>query len=160
MSNRAPLSKAPEKLLVSACLVGMHCRYDGCAAKDEARAAFSSLLAKLDCAPELVAFCPEEAGGLGTPRPPAWIESKGADAVLRGEDRVVTESGADVTAAFVRGAEAARHLAEERGITHAILKEHSPSCGVTSTSIGGTRSQGTGLTAQLLLDAGLSVSGA
>jgi len=137
----------------------MHCRYDGCAAKGEARAAFSALLAKFGGTPELVAFCPEEAGGLDTPRPPAWIESKGADAVLRSEDRVVTEAGADVTAAFVRGAEAARDLAEKQGITHAILKQHSPSCGVTSTSIGGARTQGPGLTAQLLLDAGLTLDG-
>jgi len=138
----------------------MHCRYDGCAAKDEARAAFSALLKKRGGAPELVAFCPEEAGGLDTPRPPAWIEGTSAAAVLLGEGRVVTEAEVDVTAGFVRGAEAARDLAHELGITHAILKQHSPSCGVTSTSIGGARTPGPGLTAQLLLDAGLTLEGA
>ena len=138
----------------------MQCRYDGCAAKDAARAAFAALLDKRGGAPQLLAFCPEEAGGLDTPRPPAWIESRSASAVLQGEDRILTEAGADVTVAFVRGAQAALVAAQENGVTHAILKQHSPSCGVTSTSIGGARTPGPGLTAQLLLDAGLTLDGA
>ena len=77
-----------------------------------------------------VPFCPEEEGGLGTPRPPAWIESGSAAQVLDGESRVVTEAGADVTGGFVRGAEAALETCQEHGIRRAYLKARSPSCGV------------------------------
>ena len=152
------MTSSPRPVLVSACLVGQSCRYDGRCAKNEARADLAAALAALGPR-ELVAFCPEEAGGLATPRPPAWIESESAAAVLAGDDRLVTEAGDDVTAAFVAGATAALELARERGIERALLKEHSPSCGVTSTSIGAQRRPGPGITTRLLLDAGISVEG-
>ncbi|MDF1800913.1 MAG: DUF523 domain-containing protein [Planctomycetota bacterium] len=149
---------SPEPVLVSACLLGLACRFDACAAKDTARAGLAAALAELGDI-EVVGFCPEQAGGLATPRPPAWIEADSAAAVLRGEDRVVTEAGADVTAAFVNGAEAALAVAKERGIRRAILKERSPSCGVARTHVDGALAEGPGVTAQLLGDAGLSVRG-
>jgi uncharacterized protein YbbK (DUF523 family) len=138
--------------------MGQRCRYDGECAKDEARAGLAAALAALGPR-ELIAFCPEEAGGLPTPRPPAWIEAQNAAAVLAGGARLVTEAGDDVTVAFVAGAKATLELARARGVEHALLKEHSPSCGVASTSVGAERRPGPGVTAQLLLDAGLSVKG-
>ncbi|MCI0547906.1 MAG: DUF523 domain-containing protein, partial [Candidatus Rokubacteria bacterium] len=85
------MADEPEPVLVSACLLGRSCRYDGSHNKD---GALERELAARGCAP--VPFCPEEAGGLGTPRPPAWIERGGAEAVLAGETRVVTDAGRDV----------------------------------------------------------------
>ncbi|MCA9002918.1 MAG: DUF523 domain-containing protein, partial [Planctomycetes bacterium] len=87
------------RVLVSACLLGQACRYDGRSKHDgdlEAELRERGLVA--------VPFCPEERGGLPTPRPKAWIESQGAGAVWDGKDRVVTQSGADVTEEFRRGA--------------------------------------------------------
>lgn len=149
---------AREPVLVSACLLGLPCRYDGELARDEVRAAAAGVLATAGDV-ELVAFCPEESGGLGTPRPPAWIEEGDAAAVLAGEARMVTDAGVDVTAAFRRGAEAARDLCRARGIRRAVLKERSPSCGVAATHVDGVPVPGPGVTARLLLDDGLDLTG-
>jgi len=132
-------------VLVSACLLGRECRYDGghCAS-DELR----DTLAERGETP--IPFCPEEQGGLSTPRPAAWIEAGDAASVLAGESRMVTEVGTDVTAEFVRGAEGALATCVEHGITRAYLKERSPSCGVANTYVGGELGQGPGVTAELL----------
>lgn len=147
-----------EPILVSACLLGQACRYDGACAKEQSRADLARILAKIPGA-EPIAFCPEDSGGLATPRPPAWIESKDAAAVLAGEARLVTQSGADVTAAFKRGAANALAFAQSRGIKRALLKERSPSCGVAQTHIAGKLANSPGVTAQLLLDHGIDCEG-
>ena len=131
-----------QPVLVSACLLGAECRYDGAHNHD---AALTRLL--------------EERGGLGTPRPPAWIESKDADAVLAGEARVVTEGGQDVSAEFLAGAQGALSVCEEVGATRAYLKERSPSCGACSTHVGGELTDGPGVTTALLRSAGVEVEG-
>ena len=78
---------------------------------------------------EVVAVCPEELGGLGTPRPAAALVGGDGHAVLRGEARVLrVEDDVDVTAAFLKGASLAAEAGE--GATEAILKARSPSCGV------------------------------
>ncbi len=137
---------APEpKALVSACLLGRRCRYDG---RENRDGPLERALAKQGVTP--VPFCPEEAGGLGTPRPPAWIESGGAAEVLAGRARVVTEGGDDVTAEFVTGAEGALELCRREGIERAYLKERSPSCGCRNTHVAGTLVEGPGITAELL----------
>jgi uncharacterized protein YbbK (DUF523 family) len=139
-------------VLVSACLLGRECRYDGSQNRDQAleRELASEGL-------EAVPFCPEEHGGLGTPRSPAWIRSRGAEAVLNGEDRVVTDAGADVTAAFLEGAKGALEACRLRGIGLAFLKERSPSCGVCRTHVGGSLVDGPGVTAALLASEGIEV---
>ena len=111
-------------VLVSACLLGRRCRYDGRSNPDGPlqRALAAEGL-------EAVPYCPEEEGGLGTPRPPAWIEAGGAGAVLDGAGRVVTEAGEDVSEGFLAGARGALETCRARGITRAFLKERSPSCG-------------------------------
>jgi uncharacterized protein YbbK (DUF523 family) len=143
-----------EPVLVSACLLGRTCRYDGRHNRDSAlerELALKGLAA--------VPFCPEEAGGLGTPRPPAWIQGGDAQAVLKGAARVVTDAGADVTAGFLEGARAALALCGERGIQAAYLKERSPSCGTRSTHAGGALVPGPGVTAALLQGHGIAVTG-
>ncbi len=144
-----------EPVLVSACLVGRTCRYDGGHNMDEALA---RELASQGLHP--VPFCPEEHGGLDTPRPPAWIEAAGAAAVLDGADRVVTGAGADVTEAFLRGARGALETCRTHGIRRAFLKERSPSCGVRETHVGGAPVHGPGVTAELLARDGVDVTGA
>lgn len=107
---------------------------------------------------EAVPFCPEEEGGLGTPRPPAWIQGS-AGAVLDGDGRVVTEADADVTRGFLRGAELALRACREHGIRRAYLKERSPSCGVRQTHVEGRLVEGSGVTAELLRRAGIEAIG-
>lgn len=139
---------------MSACLLGRRCRYDGRENRDGA------LERELEARGfEPVACCPEEEGGLGTPRPPAWIETQDAAAVLEGRDRVVTDAGTDVTEAFVRGAEIALARCNEHGIQRAFLKERSPSCGVHNTHARGGLVEGAGVTAELLRRNGIEVEG-
>jgi uncharacterized protein YbbK (DUF523 family) len=142
-------------VLVSACLCGRPCRYDGrdAAAGDKLKQRLAELGAVA------VPFCPEVEGGLSTPRPPAWIETHSAAAVLAGEDRIVTEGGVDVTHAFRRGAEATLELCQSLGIEHALLKERSPSCGVAQTHVDGSPGPGSGVTAALLAQNGIETEG-
>lgn len=152
MSYDAEKSLRPA--LVSACLLGRTCRYDG------EHNADSALLGELASRGErAVPFCPEESGGLGTPRPPAWIESSGAEAVLDGSDRVVTHDGRDVTAEFLEGARGALAACRETGAGRAYLKERSPSCGACSTHVAGELVEGPGVTAALLRREGIEVEG-
>ena len=145
---------AARPVLVSACLLGRQCRYDGRENRDHVLE--RELARRGETA---VPFCPEEHGGLGTPRPPAWIESSGASAVLDGAERVVTEEGADVTAAFLRGARGALETCERLGIRRAYLKERSPSCGVCQTHAAEKLVDGPGVTAALLQRAGIACEG-
>lgn len=144
----------PAPVLVSACLLGRTCRYDGGANRDEA------VLRELEARGlRAVPFCPEEHGGLATPRPPAWIEARDAAAVLDGEARVVTVDGTDVTQAFLRGAEGAAELCRRQGIREAFLKERSPSCGVCRTHVAGDPVDGPGVTAEHLRRQGVALRG-
>lgn len=131
------------KILVSACLLGLPCRYDG------SGKAADSVLA-LAGRHDLVPVCPEQLGGLPTPRLPAEIN----------EDVVMTSDGQDVTEAFERGAAMALEIACVCGCTHAVLKQRSPSCGsgqVYDGSFSGTLRGGEGVTAALLRRNGICV---
>lgn len=143
-----------EPVLVSACLVGRRCRYDGVHNRDLVLE--ESLAAR---GLEAVPFCPEEAGGLGTPRPPAWIGAEGAAAVLDGRARMVRDDGVDVTQGFLRGAREALQLCQRRGIVRAFLKERSPSCGCAATHIAGEVRPGPGVTTELLTRHGVVCTG-
>ena len=152
MSAEEPAAGIP--VLVSACLLGCACRYDGRHNRDgalERRLQHEGLRA--------VAFCPEEAGKLGTPRPAAWIQGGSAADVVDGAARVVTEAGADVTAAFLAGAHEALSTCRSQGIERAFLKERSPSCGVARTHADGALVDGPGVTASLLSRNGIRVEG-
>jgi uncharacterized protein YbbK (DUF523 family) len=141
-------------VLVSACLLGRECRYDGRHNRDVA------LERELDeRGLRAVPFCPEEHGELGTPRPAAWIEARSAADVLAGRDRVVTHEGRDVTEQFQRGARGALELCKLHAIREALLKERSPSCGVKHTHVAGRLVGGPGVTSALLRSAGIDVRG-
>ena len=120
-------------VLVSTCLLGLPARYNGEQVLYE-----HPVLRRWQAEGRIVAFCPEVAGGLPTPRPPAEVaEGKGGRRVLAGEARVVDKTGDDVTEPFIRGARQAQDVAHARQIRLAILKEGSPSCG-SSYSYDGT----------------------
>lgn len=136
---------ASPKVLVSACLLGQPVRYDG-----RSKGIISDWLETLGAEGRVLAFCPEVAGGLPTPRPPA--ERQG--------ERVLTESGLDVTAQFDRGAELALQLCQAQGIRFALLKEGSPSCGsgrIYNGRFEGTSMAGEGKTTALLRRHGIRV---
>ncbi len=134
-----------EKLLVSACLLGENCRYSG-------GNNYSPAVAALGERYELIPVCPEVLGGLPTPRPPAE----------RTGERVMGRDGTDVTAAFRLGAERALETALAQGITRAVLKERSPSCGsgqIYDGAFTGRVIPGQGVTAELLSARGVAVYG-
>lgn len=140
-------------VLVSACLAGRACRFDGSANPDDE-------VARLVAEGRAVLVCPEVDGGLGTPRPPAEITGGDGADVLEGRARVVTRSGRDVTAAYVKGAQRALAAAREAGATAAVLKARSPSCGKGSVydgSFSRTLQEGDGVTAALLRKNGIAV---
>jgi uncharacterized protein YbbK (DUF523 family) len=143
-----------QKILVSRCLLGHRVRYDG-----GAHGPFELLQQWLDEG-RVVALCPEVAGGLPTPRPPAEIAGGQGALVLDGRLPVLTVDGADVTDAFVAGAQQALALVREHGIGLALLKARSPSCGNLENydgSFSGVRVAGEGVTAALLKRAGVKV---
>ena len=136
-----------ENLLISACLLGVECKYSG-----GSNALPEETIEKLRRRYGLIPVCPETAGGLPTPRDPS--ERLG--------ERVVSCRGADVTAQFKKGAEAALTLARRYGCTTALMKEHSPSCGsglIYDGSFSGKLVKGDGCAAELLKAAGVSVVG-
>ena len=133
-------------ILVSACLLGAPCRYDG---KSVPCAALAAAAAR---GVRLVPFCPEIYGGLATPRMPAE----------RRDGRVVTRDGRDVTAQYERGAREALRLCRLFRCEAAILKEKSPSCGsgrVYDGTFSGVLAGGDGVTAALLKANGVPVIG-
>lgn len=95
--------------------------------------------------------CPEVLGGLGIPREPAAIVAGDGQAVIRGNARVINKKGRDVTKAYVSGAKKTLEIARKTLCFKAILKENSPSCGVTCIKDReGIRRKGKGVTAMLL----------
>ena len=136
-----------KKALVSACLIGVECKYSG-----GSNVLPEEKLKKLMDEYELIPVCPEVYGGLTTPRDPS--ERQG--------EKVVSCKGADVTAQFEKGAQTALNMAKLFGAEIAILKENSPSCG-SGTIYDGTFSltltEGDGVTAQLLKENGITVIG-
>lgn len=138
-----------EKILISACLLGEAVRYHGGDARLE-----HPLLQRWIAEGRLVPVCPEVAGGLGTPRPPAEIVMTATGR------RVLTTGRDDVTDAFESGAELAVQASASHHIRIAILKDGSPSCGTTSVHDGsftGRRIEGLGVAAARLAAAGVTV---
>lgn len=143
-----------QKILVSACLLGEKVRYDGGDCSQQ------GLLARWQQQGRVVAFCPEVAGGLPVPREPAEIRGGDAEAVLAGRAMIATRQGVDVTDAFLAGAERALAECGRHRIRMAVLKEGSPSCGVSCVNDGsfaGNKVAGQGLTARLLERHGIRV---
>lgn len=135
--------------LISACLLGCNTRYAGDGKM-------------LECAEylknkyNLIPVCPEQLGGLATPREPA------EQRVVNGAVHVINKAGVDVTEQFKKGASETLRLAKLFGCELAILKERSPSCGygmIYDGTFTGTLTEGNGLTAGLLSSNGIRVIG-
>ena len=107
----------------------------------------------------VIPICPEQLGGLSTPREPAEIESGDGRQVLEGASRVVARDGRDVTENHLRGARQALKLAELFGACEAVLKEGSPACGANRIKRNGRDSDGLGVTAAFLLRKGICIAG-
>jgi len=130
-------------IAISACLLGYKCRYDGKSKK-------SSALIKLLESEKILPICPEQLGGLPTPRAPSnLVEGDGFD-VLDGNAKVVNIFGNDNTKAFIKGAYAALDMIREQKIKRCFLKDKSPSCGVGEKYL-------TGVTAALFIRKGIIV---
>lgn len=145
----------PARILVSACLLGAPVRYDG-----RGKPLLSAHLDRWRAEGRVVAFCPEVAAGLPTPRPPAEIVGGAGADVIAGDARVLAADGADVSAAFIAGAEAALRLARAENCRFALLIDGSPSCGSDTLYDGtfsGRRVAGAGVTATVLRQAGIAV---
>lgn len=141
------------KILVSACLLGTNCKYSG---GNNLSPKVLELVSEL----ELVPFCPEEMGGLSTPREPSEIQEGTGKDVLLGKARILNKKGEDVTEQFVKGAMAILELAKEHSCKAAIMKANSPSCGcgrIYDGSFSGKLREGSGVCAQLLMDNGIAV---
>ena len=142
------------KVIISACLLGVHCRYDGGHSRNETAMHHEKTY-------QLIPVCPEEAGGLPTPRPPAEIVGGDGSDVLDGKAKVMTAEGADVTEAYLQGARHALTVAQTHDATHVILKARSPSCGcgdIYDGTFSGTLTSGDGVTTALLKRHGLTVT--
>lgn len=127
-------------IIVSACLAGVHCRYDGGSNPNDK-------ILQLVKAGRAILVCPEQLGGLTTPRDPAEIIEN--DKTSR---KVMTKSGKDVTKQFILGAEEALNIAKLSNCTLAILKARSPSCGyneIYDGTFSGHKKKGKGLTAEI-----------
>ena len=134
-----------EKLLISACLLGVSCRYDG---KSKPIENIEKLMEKY----ELIPVCAEIFGGLPTPRVPAEII----------DGKVFTAEGKDVTEEYLKGAEEVLRLGKIFGAKKALLKERSPSCGsgiIHNGKFDGGLVPGFGKTAALLIGNGFEVFG-
>ena len=129
-----------EVVLVSSCLAGLRTRYD------------NRIVHCSECLKQLdqtiwIPVCPEQLGGLPTPRPPAHLEGGSGRDILQGNGGVVDLNGRDVTEHFINGARQVLGIAQSQKITRALLKRGSPSCGVTLS----------GITACLLEDNGIAL---
>lgn len=142
----------PEPILVSACLLGLHTRYDGAAREHPGVLAW---LRDHDLLP--VPVCPEQLGGLPTPRPPCRFVQGDGRTLLDGEGRLQSEDGRDLAPAFLLGARETLRAARACGCRRALLKERSPSCGSRFVYRGETLVPGQGVAAALLLRNAIAV---
>ncbi len=141
------------KYLFSACLLGISCRYDG---ENSARAEIIELFLKEGGIP----VCPEQLGGLPTPRLPAQFSNGDGEAVWQRKSSInIIETGEDITNKFIKGAQEVLKIAKLAGIKKAYLKDKSPSCGVTRVYVNGIIQKGKGVTTALLEKEGIKVEG-
>lgn len=133
--------------IISACLAGVDCKYNGKNNKNDK-------ILKLVEEGKAILVCPEQLGGLSTPRLPSEI------VVKDGKKKVLANDGTDVTENFLKGAEETLKIAKMMGINKAILKVRSPSCGygeIYDGTFSGTTKHGNGVTAELLEKNGIKL---
>ncbi len=134
-------------ILISACLVGVNCKYNG-------ENNYNEKTMELLKSGEAIFVCPEQIGGLTTPREPSEIKE------INGKKHVINNRGNDVTIEFEKGANQVLKLVKELDIKKAVLQSRSPSCGIGKIYDGnfqGKLVNGNGILAQLLLDNGIEV---
>ena len=139
-------------VLISSCLLGIKSRYNGRDAKNE------KLLKSLKGF-AIVPVCPEQLGGLPTPRPTAEIQKHNGKDVLKGTIKVLNEIGQDVTRQFIKGAKETFKIMRLNKADTIYLKEKSPSCGVTLIKRDGKTVRGMGVTAAYLKNKDVKVKG-
>lgn len=144
----------PRPVLVSACLLGLATRYDG---RSKTNSRVLDFLRARNLLP--IPVCPEQLGGLATPRPPARFASGDGEALWLGQGMLLNQEGKSMNAAFKRGAEETLRIARLTGCRAAILKERSPSCGVHRIHRREGLVAGTGVAAALLRQAGIALIG-
>ncbi|TCO73627.1 DUF523 domain-containing protein [Marinisporobacter balticus] len=140
-------------ILISACLAGLECRYDGGDNK------IPEIL-KLVKEKKAILVCPEQLGGMATPRLPCEIIDGDGEDVLNNQAKVVNKSGEDVSMFFIKGAQETLKIAKIYGAKTAILKKRSPSCGsriIYDGSFSGKKKIGDGVTVALLKREGIDV---
>ena len=140
--------------LISACLLGIRCAWSG---DDKYKNERAVELAKVKT---LIPICPEQLGGLPTPRAPQEIQGGMGEDVLDGKCKVVNKNGQDVTREFVRGAEETLNIAKQFKIKEFIAKSRSPSCGcgqIYDGSFSGRLIEGDGVTTTLLKRNGIRI---
>ena len=139
--------------LISACLCGVNCKYNGLNNYNE-------ICDKLLASGKAILVCPEQLGGLPTPRIPSEIIGESSNILNDNNGSVIDENGNDVTPQFVKGAKETLQIAKKLNIKKAILKDGSPSCGVNyiyDGNFNGTKIKGMGLTAQLLKESSIDI---
>lgn len=131
------------KIIVSACLLGCNCRYKGDNCKNEE-------LLELSKKHTLIPVCPEQMGGLPTPRDPGEIQG----------EKVISSVGKDITYEYNKGAETALYIAKTTGADVAVLKANSPSCGkgvIYDGTFSGNKTAGDGVTVKLFKENNIKV---
>lgn len=134
-------------IFVSACLVGINCKYNG-------GNNYNEKIFEMVKDGKAIPICPEQLGGLATPRTPSEIK------IINGIRHVINKEGEDVTQNFENGAKEVLELAKKLNIKHAILQPRSPSCGVGKIYSGNFNGQlidGNGILAELLIENGIEV---
>lgn len=138
-------------ILVSACLAGLNTRYDGTACRDRR---LQSLVARGEAVP----VCPEQLGGLPTPREPIELAGGDGEDIAKGGTKAVgLKSGRNYTRNLLKGTEEVLKIAVKLKAKKAFLKDGSPSCGCGYIKRGSKRVKGVGITAAALLKAGIKV---
>lgn len=140
-------------IIISACLCGINTKYNG-------GNNFNEKVMKLFKEGKAVLVCPEQLGGLETPRVPHEIYNGDGSSVLDGKSEVISKEGSDSTDKFVKGAYEALNIAKSLGATKAILKAKSPSCGcgvIYDGTFKGIIKEGNGVTAELFKRNGIEV---
>ncbi|MGL4911961.1 MAG: DUF523 domain-containing protein [Romboutsia sp.] len=140
-------------ILVSACLVGINCKYDGENNKNDK--VIEYLKDK-----QFIIICPEQLGGMSTPRDPSEIIRLDGEAVISGRTSVITNKRLDVTRKFKKGAQESFKIAQIYNCKEAILKEGSPSCGssyIYDGTFTGKKVEGVGVTTALFKSKGIKV---
>lgn len=138
-------------LIVSACLLGINCKYSG---SNNLNEKVKELCSKMNVIP----ICPEQLGGMATPRKPAEIKAGSGKEVLDGKARVFDKDGIDVTEYYISGAKEALKIVKMFNAKKAILRANSPSCGCGTIYDGtftGKKINGNGVTAELFKKNGI-----